>query len=111
MAAPFLPVIGTALMAMAGGLGVVAVQQALADAGVAGGDEVQFVRCAGVRQEFTHAPHPAQPAQPVWVLRRKPTEAPASCGDNGSPFVGPGLAEPDWLERRPGVVGLPRLLV
>ncbi|AKJ30288.1 hypothetical protein [Caldimonas brevitalea] len=106
-------VIGTVLLGAAGSVGVMAVKKAAAQEGL-GPDEVQFVRCADVRQEFTHAPHPAQVSRPVWVLTRSAggtSDAFCGGGDGEQTVPGLGTEEPDWLVRRPGVVGLPRLLV
>lgn len=112
MAPSFATLISTALLGAAGALGVVALRSAVAQADAPAGD-IQFVRCAGASEAFAHTPHPAQPAQPVWALRRAPSDAPASCGGDGNtaPAPGTGPVEPEWLERRPGVIGMPRLLV
>ena len=102
MAAGLLTVIGTALVGVATTAGVFAVNAEAERAGLTMQD-IQLVRCIGVREEFSPL---LGRTQPVWVLSRAGGTPEAACRHEGD--ASPGAVR---FERVPGASGVPRLLV
>lgn len=103
---------GAALLGVASALGIAGVVTGAPEAARAA-QPWQLVRCSGVMEPARGVVHSLSAASSTWMLARSAQTPPAYCsGDGNEPApAGDPPATPPWLERQPGMVGLPRLLV